>query len=115
MKNSNINEMIKIHEKFLKKKENVHKLDAKLSIFFLSTKLQQFQGLTVFHQVSEYFRSYLRISHEFCIFDLNQSVLLFIPSYYFIGNARLQRHASVKYGIYFLRFSNVIDISRDRF
>mgnify|MGYP004584189637 CR=1 FL=1 len=33
--------------------------------------------LTISHQVCEYFRSFLRISHEFYIFDLDQSSFIF--------------------------------------
>ena len=38
----------------------------------------QSKVLTIFHEVSEYFRSFLRISHEFYVFDLDQSFLFFI-------------------------------------
>ena len=45
----------------------------------------QFKVVAIFHQVCEYFHSLLKISHEFCVFDLDQSVLFFIPNY-FVGN-----------------------------
>ena len=46
----------------------------------------QLKVVTIFRQVCEYFHSLLKISHEFCVFDLDQSVLFFIPNY-FVGNA----------------------------
>ena len=33
--------------------------------------ISQFKVLTIFYLVYEYFRSFLRISHEFCVFDLD--------------------------------------------
>ena len=35
--------------------------------------------------------SFLRISHEFYVFNLDQSFLFFIPSYHFVWHARLHR------------------------
>ena len=66
----------------------------------------QFKVLTMFHEMCEYFRSFLRIFHEFCVFDLDYSFLFFISSYHFLWDARLQRYDTVKYGIHFLQFSN---------
>ena len=74
-----------------------------------------FKVLTIFHQVWEYFYSPFKMSHEFCVFDQNQILLLFIPSYHFLRNVRWQRHHTVKYVIHVLRFSNEIDIPHDRF
>ena len=34
-----------------------------------------FQIMTIFHEVCGYFRSFLRISHEFFVYDLDQSFL----------------------------------------
>ena len=50
----------------------------------------QFKVSTSFHQECEYFPSSLRISHEFCAFDLNQNFLFFI-SLLFLAITALQR------------------------
>ena len=38
--------------------------------------MSQFKILTIFYQ--EYFRSFLKISHQFCVFDLDQSIFYFL-------------------------------------
>ena len=72
-----------------------------------------FNVLTIFHEMCEYFYFFKRISLEFCVFDLDHSFLFFISSYHFLRNTWLQRHYTVEYGILFLRFPKVIDISHD--
>ena len=61
--------------------------------------------LIIFHLVYEYFRFSLRISHEFCVFDLDQSFLFFFPVNVSCETCDYSA-TTVKYGIYFLRFSN---------
>ena len=65
--------------------------------------ISQFKVLTIFYLMYEYFRSFLRISHEFCIFDLDQSILFFILG---ISCKTCDYSApTVKYGTHLLRFS----------
>ena len=67
--------------------------------------ISQFKVLTIFYLMYEYFRSFLRISHEFCIFDLDQSILFFILG---ISCKTCDYSApTVKYGTHLLRFSNI--------
>ena len=65
--------------------------------------ISQFKVFPIFHQVCEYFRF---ISHEFCVFDLNQSFLFFIQVV-ISNDTRDYSAPTVKYVIHFLRFSNL--------
>ena len=67
--------------------------------------ISQFNVLTIFHLMYEYLCSFLRNFHEFCVFDLDQTILFFILS---ISSKPCDCSAStVKYGIHFLLFSNI--------
>ena len=53
--------------------------------------MSQFKVLTIFHQEYEYFHSFLNTSHEFCVFDSNQSLFIFYSKLSFRATTALQR------------------------
>ena len=69
--------------------------------------------LTIFYQMCKYFRSSVSIYYEFCVFDLNYRFsFIFIPSYRFLQNARLQRPNGETRNI-LPTIIEIIDISHD--
>ena len=39
--------------------------------------MSQFKVLAIVYQMCEYFRSFLRMSHQFCVFDLDEFFIFY--------------------------------------
>ena len=77
--------------------------------------MSQFEVLTILYQMCEYSHSFSRISHKFCVFDLDQNFLFF----YFKLSFRAKRtitaplHSETRNAL--PTILEIIDISHDRF